>query len=86
VNVVYKYPIEIASKQTLLLPVGFYVIRVGLDLNGNPCIWAIVDPAKSEAEMTVHIVGTGFVVPENMVNRHIGSFVQGSFIWHAFLD
>jgi len=82
---IYKYPLEITDRQTLALPTGYQIALIGLDPNGTPCLWAIVDPARSVANETIHIVGTGNPVPPNVVNRHIGSFVQEPFVWHAFL-
>lgn len=81
---IYKYQLEIADEQSVMIPNGYQIALVGLDPNGVPCIWAIVDPERSAAEETIRIVGTGHPIPPN-VRRHIGSFVQGPFVWHVFL-
>lgn len=68
----------------MIIPNGFQITLVGFDPAGVPCLWAIVDPERSAASETIRIVGTSRPIPPN-VRRHIGSFVQGPFVWHAFL-
>lgn len=82
---IYKYPLEITDRQTISLPTGYEIALIGLDPNGTPCLWAIVDLEHSIASETIYIVGTGLPIPPNVVNRHIGSFIQGPFGWHVFL-
>lgn len=82
---VYKYSLPITDRQTVMLPNGFQVVMVGLDPKGLPCLWAIVDPERTASPETVIIVGTGQPLPDNFV-RHIGSFVDGRFVWHVFFS
>lgn len=82
---VYKYPIQITDKQYLTLPNGYHIVHVGLDPTGAPCIWALVDTERSLIQETVYVVGTGHLLPFR-ADRHLGSFVDGSFVWHVFLD
>lgn len=40
---VYKYPVEIADVQTILLPIGVQILSVQ-EQNGKAYLWAIVNP------------------------------------------
>ena len=83
-NTIYKYPIPHLDEQEIQMPLGSEIIRVGLDPREVPCLWAIVDIDKPKAPVRVLTVGTGDVMP-SMPYRHIGSFVDGSFVWHIFI-
>lgn len=84
VKTIYKYPIWTADGQTVMLPKEFQVIHVGLDPQGTACLWAIVEPTQETKPEELYLVGTGNPLPPQ-ATRHLGSFVQGSFVWHAFL-
>ena len=81
---IYKYPIEITDKQEIQMPFGAEVIHAGLDPQGMPCLWATVESANSPEPVLVGVVGTGNPMPLH-AERHVGSFVQGPFMWHVFL-
>lgn len=83
---IHKYRIEISCNQEIELPAEYEVIHVGLDPFGIPSIWAIVDPFRVKIWKTVRVFGTGHEIPESVENRHIGSFVQGPYVWHVFID
>lgn len=82
---IFKYPIEIVDKQLILFPVGCKILHAGLDPHGLPCVWAVVNTEANLAPKTVHVVGTGFRLPPNASN-HAGSFTQGPYVWHVFVD
>lgn len=79
---IYKYPIQIVDRQTLLIPEGAIVRYLGLDPNGALCLWAEVDKEVESVEISIAVVGTGRPVPPK--GRHLGSAVQGSFVWHVY--
>lgn len=83
---IYKYPLVVTEKQTLLLPSGFEITSVGLDPNGYPSLWAIVNPENSEIKQTIYIVGTGQAIPKNVENKYVGKFICGVFVWHVFIE
>jgi hypothetical protein len=82
---IYKYPFSIESMFELSLPFGAMVIHAGLDPAGQPCLWAEFDKAKSSVKeiRPFFCVGTGQSL-NPMANAHIGSFVQGPFVWHIY--
>ena len=84
-NTIHKYPLEITDRQTITIPNGYQIAHIGLDPQGDPCIWAAVNTDRSRIPIEVFIVGTGNPIPKNIENRHIGSFVQAPFVWHVFL-
>lgn len=51
--------------------------------NGDPCIWALVDPNQKMDARMFTIVGTG--KPFDDTNTvYIGTFQDGPFVWHLF--
>jgi hypothetical protein len=83
---IWKFPIEITDRQELNMPGEAKILSVGLDPSGVPCVWAMVQPGKTERRFHVHIVGTGNPAESAVGQRFVGSFVQGPFVWHVFTD
>lgn len=81
---VYKYPIRITDKQLIAFPENAEIKHVGLDPNGVPCLWIELDTKQPDQLRDLYIVGTGRPIPEE-ATKHIGSFVQDPFVWHAYL-
>lgn len=83
---VWKFPIEITDEQTITAPGGdFAVTLVGRDSTGAPCIWALVDIDAVMTQRRVVVHGTGHPVEEDP-STHVGSFVDGPFVWHVFIS
>jgi hypothetical protein len=83
-NTIYKYPIEITGEQIIEI-VGFRkFLQAGLDPNGVPCIWALVDTESSvKHENTISIFGTGHPLPSTDL-FYLNSFIERIFVWHVF--
>jgi hypothetical protein len=81
---VYKYPISFQEDRRVGMPEGAVVVAVGLDGNGEPCVWALVDPDKPVVApmRKFGIYGTGGRVPDFWEYR--GTFFQLPFVWHVF--
>lgn len=83
-NTVWKFPLEITDMQKIKMPVGAVVVHGGLDPFGVPCLWCQVDDQEYISRYEViYIVGTGNPIPPD-ASRHLGSFVQGPFVWHVY--
>ena len=86
---IYKYSLSIVEEQTLTVPASFVPLHVGLDPQDHPCLWGAVDTASPKQTIKVFIVGTGNPLPEGVnldsSTYHVGSFVQGPFMWHVFM-
>lgn len=88
---VFKYPLttstrhghNVTDRLTLTLPKAAEIVHVGLDPNGTPCLWAVVDTKVGTEKVTVLTVGTGHPLPDD-TDKHLGSFTQGPFVWHVF--
>lgn len=79
---IWKYPLDIG---TTTLPVTMArPIHIGLDPQGQPCIWIEVDLAAQTTDLIVSILGTGHPIPEG-VGEHFVSFTDGPFVWHAYI-
>lgn len=81
---VFKYYLEVnCDKQNFSLPLQRW-LHVGLDGEGRACIWAEVNDSLPRP-FTLHILGTGDIVPENVV-LYLGSFTQGKNVWHIYQE
>lgn len=83
---VWKYELTIDDEIDLFIPGGnpLRVVLIGLDPNGAPCLWAEVDPSARKVRRRLYIRGTGHAVPPSA--NHLGSFLQGPFVWHVFVE
>lgn len=84
---IFKYPIHKYPSQSepkISMPKGSLVVHVGFDPNQQVCIWAQVDPNAPMEEVSIQVVGTGHECPEG--HYHIGSFLDGPFVWHVFKE
>lgn len=81
---IYKYPFKIEDAPQVELPCGHQILHVGLDPGGKPCLWALVSPDANTRMVQLYIVPTGGEEPAQ-ASKHLGSFVQGPFVWHVFL-
>lgn len=81
---IYKYPLIQAQKQTLSLPEGYRLLSVQAQGN-QPCLWALVDPARSRMNVNIAIYGTGDVIYDELIS-YISTFQLhgGALVFHAF--
>jgi len=80
---VYKYHIQITDIQEIDMPFGAELLHAGLDPAGLPCVWAHVDNLNTSESVKIAVTDTGSPMPEGDV-EHVGSFVDGSFVWHVW--
>jgi len=80
---IHKYPIAITDRQDVTMPRSAGIVHVGLDPNGHPCIWAMVETGNPMEDVAILIIGTGNPIPDD-AGYHFGSFVQGPFVWHVY--
>jgi len=86
---IWKFPIGPNSlknstfKMEVPMPEGAVIRYLGLDPQGNACIWAEVDLSKEKKVRKFHSIGTGHgVVPENCT--FIGTVVLQGFVFHLY--
>lgn len=86
-KVIYKYPLAAANLQTIKMPEDAELLCVQMQ-KGEPCLWAMVDPSKSDEDRRIEILCTGEEVIEDMgVDRKYISTIQafdGTYIYHVF--
>lgn len=97
---IWKYPLEHPYTDLGELPivgpesrVAASVRHVGLDGVGVPCIWVEVNPVEGVTSkpvtrrVQVRLVGTGHTMSddERWSADHVGTFVDGDEVWHAFV-
>ena len=83
---IWKFPIQITDVQTLTVPAYWVPKHVGLDPQGTPCIWAMTNQeSKFNVERKVYVHGTGHTFHPK-ANHYVGSFVDGPFVWHVFVE
>lgn len=82
---VYKYKLKIDDLQSVNLPKGSKPLCVKIQ-NGDPCLWALVDPNETEVEtVNIRIAGTGHHIQED-VKDYLGSelIYGGNLVFHFF--
>ncbi len=84
---IFKYPLDVVDKQSVLLPWGAKILCVQAQDN-KPMMWAMVDKMELR-QQTVHvqIVGTGNPVPVYTL-PYLGTFqlVDPRFVGHVFAE
>jgi len=87
---IHKFLVPFASEAAAELPPcpispSDKVRHVGIDpRSGQPAIWVEVETQKAETPKGRRFVvsGTGCEVPPG--HQHVGSTIDGSFVWHVF--
>lgn len=82
---IYKYPVEVADIQTILLPLGAQILSVQ-EQNGQPYIWAILDTETDSEPRRFRLYGTGHNIETDNVLKYIGTFqlLCGRLVYHLF--
>lgn len=84
---VWKFPFDVTDDISIEMPAGAEVLHVEAQA-GQPCIWALVDPAAKKVERRFRLAGTGHPIairPRSQFD-HVGSFFMaaGALVFHLF--
>lgn len=80
--IVWKFPINIESMQTVLMPAGAAILCA--QMQGTVAtLWALVTPNGSPTRRLIEIFGTGHAMDE-AERDYIGTIQTGAFVWHIF--
>lgn len=81
---VFKYPVEVSDKFSLLLPMEARILAVQMQRD-KPCLWALVDPNAPVETRNFRVAGTGNPIEEENL-EYIGTFQMagGNLVWHLF--
>lgn len=81
--IIYKYQLN-GFETTIDLPVDAKVIHAGIDPQGKVCVWCMVGTRETRPRrFYIQVTGETF---EAAVVRHVGSYVQGDFVGHVFME
>lgn len=82
---IWKYDLQITSRQTLLMPRGSVPLSVQQQ-NGRLCLWAVVDPSAPMVGRDIQILGTGNPVRADAVLAFLGTvqMQEGALVLHVF--
>lgn len=86
---IFKYKLQVTSKQTIEMPVGAEILSVQFQRQ-DLFVWALVDPDAEKEGRVFDIFGTGEDVPAvdapGASRKHLATLqVQnGSFVCHVF--
>lgn len=82
-NIIYKYPLN--DFEFMAAVIRF--LNVGIDPNGSPCVWALVNPDADEQEKRIwkiYRVGTGWALDSRFFDNkiYLGTLTEGAHVWH----
>ena len=73
---VYKYPVG-----EIQLPKGAKILTAKRQ-NDKVVLWAEVDTEQVLEHRTIHVYGTGHLIPDNAC--YISTVIDGIFVWHIY--
>ncbi len=81
---VYKYGLPMNDVAEFMMPIGAEILHIA-EQDGNPCMWALVDPIATNELFRVRVAGTGHQIHEDDL-EHLGTFFLqgGSLVFHVF--
>lgn len=79
---IWKYTLDLAGSQTIRMPRGAEILSVAVQANEFR-LWALCDPEAPIEPRVILVHGTGHPITDSL-GRHIGTVIDGSFVWHVF--
>lgn len=82
-NAIWKF--SLTNEETLIEAhiIEFLTVQIQ---NGQPCVWAIVDPDKQPKKYKISIIGTGWECRRIDASKYIGTVQDGMYVWHCFWE
>ena len=79
-----KFQFEPNDRIEFTMPIGAEILTVQMQ-NGQPCVWALVNPQVKTEKRILRIVGTGHTIIDKL-GKYIGTFqlMEGQLIFHLF--
>ena len=78
---IYKYQLTLSDNPISMIK-GAEILTVKLQ-NGTPTLWALVDEDEYLQESRLIVIrGTGHTIEDNA--KHITTYMDDPFVWHAF--
>lgn len=82
---VYKYPIPVQDRFSLLLPADAEPLYVGMQ-GDVPMLWVRLNPHQLRSERFFHVVGTGHTREVGVLGAYVGTFRPGPLVFHVFSE
>ena len=81
---IWKYKLEVEDKQIISVPMGFTILKVGMQF-GYPFLLVEVDDENKKVEVEIFIFGTGHPINVSYL-KYIGTFFvdEGYLVFHVF--
>lgn len=82
---IYKYPLEVTDRQTLMLPAHPEFLTVVVQRE-QPCIWALIDTNAELLPFTINMCGTGRPCHHGR-DEYLGTvlLLDGELVLHVFV-
>lgn len=82
---IYKYQLPLRKPGMFMMAMPVVEKFLKLDWqNGHMCLWALHADTESQSVRKFLIAGTGYEIPPGF--EYIGTWTDGPFIWHLFVD
>lgn len=85
-KVIWKFPIN--GLTSIKVEEDAKVLSSGLDPQGVPCVWIMLDPTKERnKKIEVCLIGTGWEFNDKAYEnfKFLNTFVEGEYVWHTFI-
>lgn len=84
-KVVWKCPLKVLEHQRVTMPEGATPLSLQMQ-EGQPILWAFVDPDAKPVIRNVFMLGTGHGSLEDPdAYEHLGTVQISGFVWHYFM-
>lgn len=82
-NAIWKFPLSDEETEIDAPIIDFLTVQMQ---NGQPCVWAIVDPEHMPKKYKINILGTGWERQRIDVSQYIGTVQDETGVWHCFWE
>ncbi len=82
---VWKFQFNPEDLLSIQMPAGAKLLHVDVQ-GGQPCIWALVDPAAPTENRNFRLAGTGHPIEAVDCEVYFGTFMlrEGALVFHLF--
>lgn len=87
---IWKFAFDTADEVDIELPGGAEILAVQVQ-QGQPCLWALVDPSEPLKAVRFRIYGTGHPIPtygamDHIYGKYVGTYQMrdGHLVFHMF--
>lgn len=83
-HTIYKFPLDIYDKQTIMLTNNSRILHVGQQ-NKQLVMWVeLYSEHPFDTPKTIRVCGTGQPMPENCA--YLGTVPINEYVWHVFQE